>query len=429
MGGDERAADVSLPELRERLRALLHRNTREGFSRFLDRHYCYVAPAPGVYPYQWFWDTCFHVIMLAHLGEFELAKRNLRSLFELQEDNGFVGHMIYWKGALPRYIADIIQSRPSLRAIRPHMSALILPPVAAQALLVLFDCCGDRVFLGELYAKVRRYHEWLAAERDFDGDGLLSIISPFESGMDWKPSYDLVLGHPSRRTPARMNFSGLYYKVMAVDASNFLHGYDLPRIRRRHRFIVKDAGFNAMYARDLHAMEILAGLIGDDAGHFARRRARVARSLVEVLYDPERAAFLDVQEPGSRKLPVLTPTIFFPLGVDLIPQPIADAVAARHLGPGGPFDVPWPMPSVDVHDPAFHRGDTLFLWRGPTWAFVNWYLFKVFNARGMTPHAQRLRASLRGLVARSGFREYYDPCTGAGQGAHDFTWSGLLVDM
>jgi hypothetical protein len=40
--------------------------------------------------------------------------------------------------------------------------------VAAQALLALFEACGDRVFLGKLYAKVRRYHEWLAIH----GDGL-----------------------------------------------------------------------------------------------------------------------------------------------------------------------------------------------------------------------------------------------------------------
>jgi glycogen debranching enzyme len=430
MGEAERRTGLAVPaEVRERLRQLLQHNTQEGYSHLLNRHYCYVAPALGTYPYQWFWDACFHAIMLARLGEFDLAKRNLRSLFEMQEDNGFVGHMIFWRRALPHYIADITQARPSLRAIRPHMSALVQPAVAAQALLVLFDCCGDRVFLGELYAKVRRYHEWLAAHRDFDGDGLLSIISPFESGMDWKPTYDPVLGHASRRTPPRMNSSSLYWRVMAVDASNFLRGYDLPRIRRRARFIVKDAGFNAIYARDLHAMELLARAIGDDPQPFARRRLQVARSMVEVLYDRERQAFLDVQEPGSRKIPVFTPTIFFPLGVDLIPQAIAEAVVARHLRPGGPFDVSWPLPSVDVQDPSFHRGETLFLWRGPTWAFTNWYLYKAFSARGMNEPAERLKASLLGLVARSGFREYYDPFTGEGAGAREFTWSGLLVDM
>lgn len=113
-------AEADFPQ---RLRELLLHNTREGYSHLLNRHYCYVAPALGTYPYQWFWDACFHVIVLARLGAYEPAKRNLRSLFEMQEDNGFVGHMIYWKRALPRYINDIVQSRPSLRAIRPHMSA------------------------------------------------------------------------------------------------------------------------------------------------------------------------------------------------------------------------------------------------------------------------------------------------------------------
>lgn len=420
---------LAMESVQGSLRQLLLRNTKEGYSRLLSRHYCYVAPALGTYPYQWFWDTCFNVIMLVRLGEYELAKRNLRSLFEMQEDDGYVGHMIFWKRTLPHQLSDVIQARPSLRAIRPHMSALIQPCLAAQALLALFDACADRVFLGELYAKVRRYHEWLVAHRDFDGDGLISIISPFESGMDWKPSYDVVLGHSPRVTPRRHYTSSLYWKVTAVDAGNFLCGYDIARIRRRHRFVVKDAGFNAIYARDLQAMEALAKLIGDDATRFAQRRRRVAQSMVDLLYDERAQAFLDVQEPGSRKIPVLTPTIFFPLAVDLIPQGLADAVVAAHLERDDGFKVPWPMPTVTKRDPAFFAGETPFLWRGPTWSLVNWFLCKAFDSRGMTGQAEALRKSLWGLVARSGFREYYDPIHGDGLGAKDFTWSGLLIDM
>jgi hypothetical protein len=32
-------------------------------------------------------------------------------------------------------------------------------------------------------------------------------------------------------------------------------------------------------------------------------------------------------------------------------------------------------------------------------------------------------------MERSGFREYYDPLTGEGHGAREFTWTGLLLDM
>jgi hypothetical protein len=99
--------------LREAVRQLLASNTRDGFSRLLGRHYCYVAPSPGTYPFQWFWDSCFHVIMLARRGGCELAARNLRSLFTMQEDDGFVGHMIFWNQALPRRRSDVLQARPT----------------------------------------------------------------------------------------------------------------------------------------------------------------------------------------------------------------------------------------------------------------------------------------------------------------------------
>jgi len=124
----------------------------------------------------------------ARLGEYDVAKRSLRSLFAMQEDNGFVGHMIFWSKVLPTRRTDVMQARPTWQALRPHMSALIQPPLAGIALHALYEACGDRVYLGELYARVRRHHEWLAKNRDFDGDGLLTIISPFESGMDWKAS-------------------------------------------------------------------------------------------------------------------------------------------------------------------------------------------------------------------------------------------------
>lgn len=33
------------------------------------------------------------------------------------------------------------------------------------------------------------------------------------------------------------------------------------------------------------------------------------------------------------------------------------------------------------------------------------------------------------LVARSGVREFFDPLTGAGQGAQDFAWTVLALDL
>jgi len=295
------------------VRRLLSRNLLQGYSRLLGQHYCYIAPALKRYPFQWFWDTCFHVLILARLGEHELAKKNLRSLFSMQEEHGFVGHMIFWNQALPKRRTDIMQARPNWESLRPHMSALIQPTFVATALLALFRACADRVYLGEMYAHIRRYHDWLAKNRDFDGDGLLTIISPFESGMDWKASYDGILGYAKRVTPRTLYANSLFWKAVSVDFANFAHRYDLARIRKSARFLVKDAGFNAIYAMDLHAMEQMAHLVGDDPSIFRERRKRVADSMMALMYDETDAAFYDLREPGSHKLRIATPTVLFPL--------------------------------------------------------------------------------------------------------------------
>jgi glycogen debranching enzyme len=366
--------------------------------------------------------------MLSRIGEYELAKNSLRCLFAMQMADGFVGHMIFWNQLLPKRRSDVLQAHPSWESLRPHMSSLIQPTFVAAALLRLFQACGDRVYLGEMYAPIKRYHEWLAQHRDFDGDGLLTIISPFESGMDWKPSYDPVSGYARRTTPRTLYINSLFWKGVAVDLANFMRGYDLSRIKKHAKFLVKDAGVNAIYANDLHAMESLACLVGDDASVYYERRQRVVKSMMDQMYDEAGAAFYDVMHTGA-KLRIATPTIFFPLALNGIPDAVVDRVLTAHFSNPDTFRAPFPLPSVAMNDPAFFPGETPFIWRGPTWAFINWFLFHLLRQRGYEEHAQCLRTSLCRLIEKSGFREYYNPFNGDGYGAREFTWSGLVVDM
>jgi hypothetical protein len=151
--------------------------------------------------------------------------------------------------------------------------------------------------------------------------------------------------------------------------------------------------------------------------------------MIKLMYDEKAAAFLDVQEPGSRRIPILTPTIFFPLAIEELAQKLATPVLDAHFDNASEFGAPLPIPSVEMGDPAFFTGETPFLWRGPTWAPTNWFLYHALKKRGFGERAERLRESLSELVRRSGFREYYDPISGEGHGARGFTWSGLLLDM
>ena len=54
--------------------------------------------------------------------------------------------------------------------------------------------------------------------------------------------------------------------------------------------------------------------------------------------------------------------------------------------------------------------------------------------RGLRRHARvemarTIEDRSAALVERSGFHEYYDPATGEGFGARDFSWTGLALNL
>lgn len=412
-------------EIRQAVRTMLLANTHEGWSRRFQTEFTYIQPSTGTYPYQYFWDTCLHVFILTALGEHELATKNMRSLFAMQEDDGFVGHMLFWSNPLPATWSDIFQGRPSPNLLRPHMSALIQPPLVAQTILRIHDGTGDDAFLREILPKLKRYFAWLERNRDFDGDGLLTIISPFESGMDWKPTFDEVVGFRHGKANRR-----LFWRVVGVDARNFLYRYRLPTLRRKDHFLVKDVGFNTIYNQNLTAMADLCDRLGDpDADGYRRRARKVMDAMIDQMYDAETAAFYDVYGRSGRQIRVITPTILFPLVIREIPEGIGDALIERHVFRDGEFAAPFPIPSVATSDPAFDPGPSRYLWRGPTWVFNNWFIYQCLSYKGYRDQAETLRRTILELIRRSGYREFYNPITGEGHGAREFTWSGLVVDM
>ncbi|MDX5348650.1 MAG: trehalase-like protein, partial [Hymenobacteraceae bacterium] len=377
-------------------------------------------------PFQYFWDTCFHVYTLTALGEHDMAKKHLRSLFGKQEKSGFVGHIIYWKHTWPGRIFDLFQLHPKswLKLHKPHMSALVQPPLVAQALQRIYQKTNDKAFLQEMLPKLKNYYKWLLQHRDFEGNGLLSIISPYESGMDWKASYDPVLKFKGKGNVR------LFWKVLKVDMFNFFKGYNLEKIYEADKFIVKDAAFNTIFAQNLEAMALLCKEVNDaDEAFFRQNSEKCAKSILELMYDADDEAFYDLAGKENRKLKVKTPTIFFPVVLKNIPDEICKKVLHRHLLNPKEFQTKFPIPSLAIDEPAFNPTESIYIWRGPTWIMFNWFLHRFMLEKNYPEEAERLLNSFRKLIEKSGFREYYNPFTGQGYGAKDFTWSGLVLDM
>lgn len=396
----------------------------------------YTCPSPGLYPFQWFWDSCFHAVALAHL-EPEVAREELELLLAARAPDGFIPHVVFWnRRTLFRHglYWCWLQSR-GLGV--PRHSALIQPPVLALAVERYAEIAGDWELVRRALPDLDAYHNWLARVRDPDRDGLITIIAPWESGMDHKPSYDRALGLAYPAHPRDLAIT-----PRLLDMANRVRGYHprwlfaRPDARGWRRFLVDDVLVNATYVASLRALARMHDAVECKAsaggGQWRTRAVRVEHAIRSRLRGPD-AFFDDRDSRTGRLLPVRT------VGglTALLIEGLTDAEAApllAALGDPRAFGSTFVVPSVAMDEPSFQAAEMRYgasplIWRGPVWININWLLVQALRRRGLHAEAKRIAASTIELVRRSGFREHYNPHTGEGYGARSFGWSTLVVDM
>lgn len=395
-----------------------------GYDPYYHMQYRYVRPSPGRYGWQWFWDSCFHVIVNARLDP-ELARDELRSLVATQDPDGFIGHVIYWGRRGSWFAAVYLQSR--LFQWRRRHSDYIQPPLLAQAVEAVWDATGDGSFLGEMLPKLTRYYDWLRQNRDPDGTGLIAIISPFESGLDNSPAYDEVLG---LRDPGR---AAWLFANRKLDLLNiFCSGnIDLPTVFRRDRFVVYDALVNAVNADGLRTLARLYDASGDDqsAAREGQNADRAGAAINELCWDEAKGAFLSLAGHARQRLQVVTIASLLPLIVDSTPPERRAAVVERYLTNRDEFWTDFPVPTVARSEPSFDPSGEKMIWRGPMGMGTNWLLERGLRRHGFTAEAARIAERSLQAAETHGFREFYNPLTGQGMRGERFGWGTLAIAM
>ena len=356
--------------------------------------YGYTRPSPTRYPWQWYWDSCFAAIVWRRFDR-ERSRSELESLLRASRDDGFIGHVTFWDHpiSLKRRLYYNVDSRSS------PMTSTIQPPLLAWAW---------RIAVGDPAAEPRiaRHHEWLVANRDLEGDGLLWLIQPDESGLDSSPKYDPVWGW---RSHARWGFPLLVARSRRL-------GWDARRIRAKGNPVLCEVMTNVLWGLSRLA-------IGEPS---------ITAALVDRLWDPESGLFLDEAQPGGGRPLVDTWAGLAPLALPDLPEEIGHRLVERILDP----DRYWlrhPPPSVSAAEPSFepNRGPgwKLRYWRGPTWINAAWMLWIGMLRLGYEAEAREMVTRLVPMIEREGLREYYDPLTGEGLGAREFAWTSLIAEM
>ena len=389
---------ITQPELDD-VRALceftLERNWREGVRAEDGVRFAYTRPSPGHYPFQWYWDSCFAAVVWRRFDATR-ARLELESLLAAQREDGFIGHTIFWDTRLNerQRLTYNVLSRDA------PMTASIQPPVLAWAWRI---AVGDPAGV----EAIGRHYDWLSEHRDLDGDGLIWIVQPDESGLDASPQFDAIWKRRADGLPG-------FLRLVRRDRSR---GYDLRRIADAGGPVCCEVMTNV-----LHGLSLIA--LG---------RPSPTSSIIERLYDERTGLFRLSVRPEPAGEPALTWAALSPLALPDLPETIGRRLVEEHLLDPERFWLPVPPPSVSATERSFSRRASHLgikrYWRGPTWINAAWLLWLGLRRLGYDDQAEVLRNRLGATVATAGLREYYDPYTGAGMGATDFAWSSLIMEI
>jgi hypothetical protein len=138
----------------------------------------YTVPNPATYPFAWLWDSCFHSVIWAALGDDTRALTELTHVFRCQDEaSGFVPHVDYERA--PDHLRDFWG--------QPNASTITQPPMYGHAIAEL-----RRRGIGvpdELVERAVRGVQFIVRER-MHPSGLVAITHPWETGCDDSPRFD-----------------------------------------------------------------------------------------------------------------------------------------------------------------------------------------------------------------------------------------------
>jgi hypothetical protein len=349
----------------------------------------YSAPNDRVYPWQWLWDSCFHSLIWAELGDDQRALLELSTALSMQDEEGFVPHMNYVHD--PDFHASFWGRRGTSSITQPPMYGHVVAQLRRRGIEVP----------DEIEERARRGVQFLLQRRRRDASGLVLLAHPWETGCDDSPRWDDVCGGDAFDLPTWYRRKGELVAAIERDRSGAPIG--------NSAMTVASAGFNALVA--FNAREL--GLDADD--------------VVEALddrWDDALGTWIDAGDTatGSGRGRTIDGLLGALVSAD---DAKVDRAFAAALDP-------------DAHGARFgptgvHRAEPTFApdvyWRGPTWPQLSYLLWVAAEVRGCGDVARAIARSTVAGAARSGLAEYWHPDTGEGLGAIPQSWTGLALLM
>jgi len=426
-------------QLIKRSKEILNENFKEpGFT----------LPSPGLYPFQWNWDSGLIAIGYANY-DMERAQKEICTLLDTQWKNGFIPHIIFHRES-ETYFPGPDFHQASLHpdsTPKYKTTGMIQPPVIGFVLKEIYERADDKKkilgFISKSIDKVFKNHQYIYGNRDPWDEGLAYIYHNWESGTDNSPIWDTIwekLDSPrytfERRDTTQVDASQRpsnreYDHYLAIIDLAKKFSYDDSKIAEFSPFLVQDPLFNALLIKSNDALIELYERCGtgeDKIKQLKKWQQKSIKNYESKFFDEELGGYAHYDLRNKRSIRMLTSSSFVALFAGIPNKERAASMAQLLEQRFGGKD----RYLCASFDPQHEKYDPRRYWRGPVWININWMLYHGLRAYGIHGLAEQIKSDSLELVEKYGFYEYFDPrrsdeiAGSGGYGGANFSWTASL---
>ncbi len=385
----------------------------------------------GVTPsitYKWFnglwaWDSFKHSVALAYFNE-ELAKDSVRAMFYYQiedddkvrpQDFGAIIDAVFYNKSIEREGHGENWNERNSK-----------PPIAAWAVWNIYIITKDRKFLKEMYPKLVKYHNWWYVNRDFDNNGICeygAMIHPlncneeeiikaaaWESGMDNAPRFD----RNSEDNHIKLKI------VENVDSKGKILSYSLNQESvDLNSYLYAEKGYLAKIARELKN--------NLEEKTYLKQREYIKNYIQTRMYHKKTGFFYDLRKEYEDEELInykgMACEGFIPLWAKVASKEQAKEIV-ENIMDENKFNTYFPFPTVSKDSSNYNPKE---YWRGPVWLDQAYFALEGLKNYGYEKEAiymvEKLFNNGENLLYKGTIRENYNPETGEGLNASNFSWS------
>lgn len=338
--------------------------------------------AVGYFVGFWAWDSWRFSAALSKFHP-ELAKNNIRAMFDYQQPDGM--------------IIDCIYSDPSKNNARDSK-----PPLVCWAVDEIFSHTNDTAFVREMYPQLMAYYNWWYTKRDHNKNGMCEFgavdgtleAAAWESGMDNAIRFD----------DAKMLNNAPYNDAWSMDQES--------------------VDLNSYLALESKLLKKFSNLLGItfDAPDYSDQVA-------DYFFDKENNFFFDRRIADGSFIDEMGCEAYIPLWTKVATH----EQVAKMLPPlqdTSKFSTYIPFPTIAADNPKYNPKG---YWRGPIWLDQTYFAIRGLRNYGYNNLADKYTLQvfdrLQGLKEDAPIHENYGTHNGERLKAPHFSWSASHLLM